>query len=69
MSLSPGDVSPGQDAFLRFLREEVPRNWHLYCDAVSDNFRVISPKDFRILASAGYTIGGVYAVINHAGIA
>jgi hypothetical protein len=28
----------------------VPRKWHLYCDAVSDNFRVISPKDFRILA-------------------
>ena len=38
------------DAFLTFLREEVPRNWHLHCDAVSDNFRVISPKDFRILA-------------------
>ena len=39
-----------RDAFLTFLREEVPRNWQLYCDAVSDNFRVISPKDFRILA-------------------
>ena len=38
------------DAFLTFLREEVPRNRHLYCDAVSDDFRVISPKDFRILA-------------------
>ena len=38
------------DAFLTFLRDEVPRNWHIYCDAVSDNFRVISPKDFRILA-------------------
>lgn len=37
-------------AFLTFLREQVPRNWHIYCDAVSDNFRVISPKDFRILA-------------------
>ncbi len=33
-----------------FLREEVSRKWHLYCGAVSDNFRVISPKDFRILA-------------------
>ena len=38
------------DAFLTFLRDKVPRNWHLYCDTVSDNFRVISPKDFRILA-------------------
>jgi hypothetical protein len=35
---------------LRFLREEVPRNWGAYCDAVADNFRIISPKDFRILA-------------------
>ena len=37
-------------AILTFLREEVPRKWHVYCDEVSDNFRVISPKDFRILA-------------------
>jgi transposase len=37
-------------AILTFLRQEVPRNWRLYCDEVSDNFRVISPKDFRILA-------------------
>src|SRR3954466_16225884 len=39
-----------REAILTFLRDEVPRNWHAYCDAVSDNFRVISPKDFRILA-------------------
>jgi transposase len=38
------------DAILTFLREEVPRKWHVYCDAVSDNFRVISPKNLRILA-------------------
>ena len=37
-------------AMLAFLREEVPQKWNLYCDDVSDNFRVISPKDFRILA-------------------
>jgi transposase len=36
-------------AILTFLREEVPRKWHTYCDEVTDNFRVISPKDFRIL--------------------
>jgi transposase len=39
-----------RDAILTFLREEVPRNWNLYCDRVTDNFRIISPKDFRILA-------------------
>jgi transposase len=37
-------------AILTFLREEVPRKWHTYCDQVTDNFRVISPKNFRILA-------------------
>jgi transposase len=39
-----------KDAILTFLREEVPRKWHIYCDAVTDNFRIISPKDFRFLA-------------------
>jgi len=37
------------DAALEFLRERVPRNWVQFCDAVSDNFRVISPKDFRVM--------------------
>ena len=36
-------------AILTFLREEVPGKWHTYCDEVSDNFRIISPKDFRVL--------------------
>jgi hypothetical protein len=38
-----------KNAILTFLREEVPRKWAVYCDEVSDNFSVISPKDFRIL--------------------
>ena len=37
-------------AILTFLREEVPRKWGTYCDQVTDNFRIISPNDFRILA-------------------
>lgn len=37
------------DDLLSFLREKVPKNWNILCDNVSDNFRVISPKDFRIL--------------------
>jgi transposase len=37
-------------AVLTFLREEVPRKWDTYCDKVTDNFRIISPKDFRVLA-------------------
>ena len=36
-------------AILTFLREEVPRTRRLYCGAVSDNFRVISPTDFRFV--------------------
>ena len=37
-------------AILTFLREEVPRKWDTCCDQVTDNFRIISPKDFRVLA-------------------
>src|SRR6202162_891983 len=37
------------DAILTFLRDDVPRNWHLYCDTVTDNFRIISPKEFRMI--------------------
>jgi transposase len=37
-------------AVLTFLRETVPRNWHTYCDEVTDNFRIIDPADFRVLA-------------------
>ena len=34
---------------LHFLREEVPKNWALFCDSVTDNFRIINPADFRVL--------------------
>src|ERR1700730_5985178 len=37
------------DATLGFLRENVPRNWATMCDSVTDNFRVISPKNFRVM--------------------
>jgi transposase len=36
-------------AMLNFLRDDVPRNWRTYCDQVTDNFRVIDPKKFRII--------------------
>jgi hypothetical protein len=38
------------EATLTFLREKVPKNWLEFCDSVSDNFRLINPKDFRVLA-------------------
>ena len=37
------------EATLVFLRDEVPRRWAELCDSVTDNFRIISPKDFRLL--------------------
>ncbi len=37
-------------AVLTFLREKVPHNWADLRDSVTDNFRVINPKDFRVLA-------------------
>ena len=38
------------EATLDFLRENVPEIWPEYCNLVTDNFRVINPKDFRVLA-------------------
>src|ERR1700689_1165962 len=38
------------DALLHFLRHEVPAKWGAFRDSVTDNFRVISPAKFRILA-------------------
>ena len=37
------------EATLSFLRDNVPRNWAKYRSTVTDNFRVISPKDFRVI--------------------
>ena len=37
------------DATLSFLREKLPGNWADLCDSVTDNFRVINPKDFRVM--------------------
>jgi transposase len=37
-------------AMLGFLRDDVPKNWHTYCDQVTDNFRIISPSEYRIIA-------------------
>jgi transposase len=37
------------DATLGFLREKVPRNWADLCDSVTDNFRIISPRNFRVM--------------------
>jgi hypothetical protein len=38
------------DAIFGFLRNEVPRRWGEFCDSVTDNFRVILPANFRIIA-------------------
>jgi transposase len=37
-------------AVLTFLREKVQQNWADLRDTVTDNFRVIHPEDFRVLA-------------------
>lgn len=36
-------------ATLTFLRDTVPKEWDTLCDSVTDNFRIISPEDFRVL--------------------
>ena len=35
---------------LEFLCEKVPRNWPKFCCAITDNFKVIDPNKFRIMA-------------------
>lgn len=36
-------------AIIGFLKDEVPKNWAMYCDKVTDNFRIISQKKFRVI--------------------
>ena len=38
------------EAVLEFLRKTVPRRFNEFSSSITDNFRVIDPKDFRILA-------------------
>jgi len=38
------------DAMLDFLRRRVPAEWGTFRDRVTDNFRVIAPKEFRVLS-------------------
>ena len=37
-------------AMLTFLRDNVPKNWPAYRDRVTDNFRIINPTEYRIIA-------------------
>jgi hypothetical protein len=36
------------------LQQNLPKNWRTYCDEVTGNFRIIDPKEFRIIGWAGY---------------
>ena len=45
-----GTFKDFSNAMLTFLRDEVPANWRTYCDEVTDNFRIINPTEFRIIA-------------------
>ena len=38
------------DAILHFFRETIPKQWPEFRDQVTDNFRVISHQNFRVLA-------------------
>jgi hypothetical protein len=39
------------EATLESLRQTVPSNWIDFRDSIADNFRVINPKDFRVVTS------------------
>ena len=36
-------------AVIDFLRDEVPRHRGRFCDRITDNFRVIRRRDFRVV--------------------
>ncbi len=44
-----GSLRQFQREVLTFLRRTVPAEWETFCDAVSDNFRIRDPNEFRIL--------------------
>lgn len=37
------------EAVLQFFRETIPKHWHEFRDQVTDNFRIISHQNFRVL--------------------
>ena len=37
------------NAILTFLRETIPKHWKEFQDTVTDNFRIISHQNFRVL--------------------
>ena len=37
-------------AIMTFLRRTIPKKWDRFRDRITDNFRVISPNDFRVVA-------------------
>jgi transposase len=39
-----------RSAILRFLRRTVPKKWDRFRDRITDNFRIISPDEFRVVA-------------------
>ncbi len=45
-------------ATLDFLRGRVPKNWGSFRDSVTDNFRVINPRDFRVPSDGGWPAAG-----------
>jgi len=44
------------DAILAFFHETIPKNWNAFRDQVTDNFRVISKQNLRVLESRRYNI-------------
>ena len=37
------------EAILSFFRKTIPKNWHQFRDQVTDNFRIITHQNFRVL--------------------
>jgi hypothetical protein len=44
------------NAILNFMREVIPKQWRNFLDQGTDNFRVISYRNVRVLQQLRYTI-------------
>ena len=51
------------DATLDFLRNQVPKKWVELSSSVTDNFRIISPGDFRLLSSTLPIFAGLFQTV------
>lgn len=44
-----GSFEGFKSAIIEFLETQITRKWELFCDQITDNFRIVSQKQFRVI--------------------